>query len=113
MAENARKRELQPSTSSKRKVLRVDSPSFEEEFNALLLALDQSDSEGDIEVFLVSDREILQLHESDQDEDLEENMQGHAVFVHLNFTERLCTHVSGVANIQGLQCSRPLCKNCQ
>lgn len=74
MAENARKRELQPSTSSKRKVLRVDSPSFEEEFNALLLASDQSDSEGDIEEFLVSDRELLQLRESDQDEDLEENI---------------------------------------
>nr|XP_049692159.1 piggyBac transposable element-derived protein 4-like [Helicoverpa armigera]XP_049696923.1 piggyBac transposable element-derived protein 4-like [Helicoverpa armigera]XP_049708119.1 piggyBac transposable element-derived protein 4-like [Helicoverpa armigera] len=74
MAENARKRGLQPSTSSKSKVLRVDSPSFEEELNALLLASDQSDSEGDIEEFLVSDRELLQLRESDQDEDLEENI---------------------------------------
>lgn len=52
----------------------MDSPSFEEEFNALLLASDQSDSEGDIEEFLVSEREFLQLRESDQDEDLEENI---------------------------------------
>ncbi|XP_060808125.1 uncharacterized protein LOC132903564 [Amyelois transitella] len=74
MAENSRKRQLRPSTSSKRKVFRVESPSFEEEVNALLLALDQSDSEGDIKEFLVFDRELLQLRESYQDEDLEENI---------------------------------------
>ncbi|CAG9575562.1 unnamed protein product [Danaus chrysippus] len=54
--------------------LRVDSLTFEEEFNALFLASDQSDSEGDIEEFLVSDRDCLQLRVSDQDEDLEENI---------------------------------------
>ncbi|KAL0839867.1 hypothetical protein ABMA28_016491 [Loxostege sticticalis] len=72
MAENAKKRQFQPTSSSKRKILRVDSPSFEEEFNALLLASDQSASEDDIDELLVSDRELLQFR--DQDDDLEENI---------------------------------------
>ncbi|CAK1552928.1 unnamed protein product [Leptosia nina] len=72
MAKNAKKHQLQPTSSSKKKILRVDSPSFEEEFNALLLASDQSASENDIDELLVSDRELLQLR--DQDKDLEENI---------------------------------------
>lgn len=67
MAINAKKRQLQPTSLSERKVLQVDSPSFEEEFNAPMLASDQSVSEGDIDEFLFSDRELLLLRESDQD----------------------------------------------
>ncbi|KAL3287036.1 hypothetical protein HHI36_001522, partial [Cryptolaemus montrouzieri] len=51
-----------------KKILRTNSPSFEAEFNTLMLASDQSDSEDDIDEFLVS-TQLLQLHESDQDED--------------------------------------------
>ncbi|CAK1547966.1 unnamed protein product [Leptosia nina] len=51
---------------------KLDSPSFEEEFNALLLASNRSASEDDIDELLVSDRELLQLR--DQDEELEENI---------------------------------------
>ncbi|CAG4981886.1 unnamed protein product [Colias eurytheme] len=47
MAENQRKRKLSATNSQTRQVLRLNSPSFEEEFNALMLASDQSDSEGD------------------------------------------------------------------
>lgn len=50
----------------------MDSPSFEEEFNALLLASDQSVSEDDINELLVSDRELLQFR--DQDENLKKNI---------------------------------------
>ncbi|GBP46602.1 hypothetical protein EVAR_95064_1 [Eumeta japonica] len=65
--------QLQPTSSSKSKILRADSSSFEEEFYAVMLASDQSDSEGDIDEFLVSDHELLLLRESDQGEDLEKN----------------------------------------
>lgn len=67
-----KKRQLQPTSSSKRKIIRVDSPSFEEEINALFLASEQSASDDDIDELLVSDRELLQFR--DQDEDLEENI---------------------------------------
>ncbi|CAD6999946.1 unnamed protein product [Ceratitis capitata] len=74
MVENAKKRKPQLMSSSTRKILRINSPSFEEEFNALKLASDHSESEGDIEEFRVSDRELLQFHESDQGEDLDQNI---------------------------------------
>ncbi|KAF5302145.1 hypothetical protein FQA39_LY10480 [Lamprigera yunnana] len=51
----------------------VDSPSFEEEFNSLMQVSDKSDSEGDFEEYMISEGELLQHHESDQDEDLQES----------------------------------------
>ncbi|XP_045495121.1 uncharacterized protein LOC123693898 [Colias croceus] len=68
MAENQRKRKLSATNSQTRQVLRLNSPSFEEEFNALMLASDQSDSEGDCDDFLISENDFLQNHDSDQDE---------------------------------------------
>ncbi|KAF5272974.1 hypothetical protein FQA39_LY18769 [Lamprigera yunnana] len=73
MAENARKRQRPTMSSLKRKTLRVDSPSFEEEFNSLIQVLDKSDSEGDFEEYMIFEGELLQHHESDQDEDPEES----------------------------------------
>ncbi|GBP26784.1 hypothetical protein EVAR_81149_1 [Eumeta japonica] len=72
MSENARKHQLQSMSSSKSKILRADSPSFEEEFYTLMLASDQSDSEGDIDEFLVSDRELYFINNCQQIYELSE-----------------------------------------
>ncbi|KAL3276482.1 hypothetical protein HHI36_011863 [Cryptolaemus montrouzieri] len=53
--------------------MRVDDPSFEMEINSLLLASDQSDSEGDFEDCIISKSDLLQHHESDQEADSEED----------------------------------------
>ncbi|KAL3287969.1 hypothetical protein HHI36_002425 [Cryptolaemus montrouzieri] len=53
--------------------MRVDDPSFKVEINSLLLASDQSDSEGDCEDCIISESDLLQHHESDQEDDSEED----------------------------------------
>lgn len=76
MAKNGNKRQCSKSSSvepSKRKILRVESPSFEEEINSLLLASDQSDSEGDFEDCIISESNHSHHQENDRVEDSEES----------------------------------------
>lgn len=78
MAKNGNKRQCSKSSSvepSKRKILRVESPSFEEEINSLLLASDQSDSEGDFEDCIISESNHSHHQENDRVEDSEESGQ--------------------------------------
>lgn len=76
MEKNGNKRQCPKSSSvepSKRKILRVESPSFEEEINSLLLASDQSDSEGDFEDCIISESNHSHHQENDRVEDSEES----------------------------------------
>jgi hypothetical protein len=67
------KRKSQDSNQGpKRKALCVNDLSFEKEVN-YLLNLDQSDDEGDVEEFIISESQLIQNHESDTDEDQEED----------------------------------------
>lgn len=58
---------------SKRKKMRVNSPLFVEDINTLLLAWDQSDSEGGFEEYIISESELLKYPGGDQDEDSEDS----------------------------------------
>ncbi|KAL3269395.1 hypothetical protein HHI36_008465 [Cryptolaemus montrouzieri] len=51
----------------------VDDLSFEKEINSLLLASDQSDSNGDFEECIISESDLSQHHESDEKDDSEED----------------------------------------
>lgn len=93
----------QPTTAGKRtsslsmqrasKTLRLDDPSFEDEFQRLLLESDQCDNDGDVDDCLFYETDIQENHSSEQ-EIIEES----------GSTTRadIC-----------LQCSKPLCKDCQ
>ncbi|CAD7078057.1 unnamed protein product [Hermetia illucens] len=54
-------------------MMRVNSPSFEEEVNTLLLASNQSDSEGDFVQYIVFESELLQHRGNDQAEESDNN----------------------------------------
>ncbi|KAL3274741.1 hypothetical protein HHI36_024340 [Cryptolaemus montrouzieri] len=76
MAENDGKRKRSTTNSvepPKRKIMRVDDPSFEVEINFMLLASEQSDREGDFEDCILSENDLLQHHESDQEDSSEKD----------------------------------------